>query len=112
VSLDGPDTARVLGELTARENALSALNLRSVLARLSGLEPGAAGSVSKVAGALHCRATTDAIVDLLGPLAVHVDPRSSEATWKYLNVPSYLLGGGTVEIQYNVIAERILGLPR
>jgi alkylation response protein AidB-like acyl-CoA dehydrogenase len=112
VPLDDPDTARVLGELTAQENALAALNLRSVLARLSGLEPGSAGSVSKVASALHCRATTDAVVQRLGPLAAQVDQRSSEATWKYLNVPSYLLGGGTVEIQYNLIAERILGLPR
>jgi len=112
VLVDGADTVRVLGELTAHENALSALNLRSVLARLSGLEPGAAGSVSKVAGALHCRATADAVLDLLGPSAAHIDPRSSEATWNYLSVPSLLLGGGTVEIQYNVIAERILGLPR
>jgi len=112
VPVNGPDTTRVLGDLTAHENALSALNLRSVLARLSGLEPGTAGSVSKAASALHCRATADAIVDILGPLAAHVDPRSSEATWNYLNVPTFLLGGGTVEIQYNVIAERILGLPR
>ena len=112
VPLDGPDTTRVLGELTAHENALAALNLRSVLARLSGLEPGTAGSVSKVASALHCRASNDAILDILGPLAAQVDPRSSEATWNYLNVPTFLLGGGTVEIQYNVIAERILGLPR
>jgi len=112
VPLDAPDTARVFGELTAQENALSALNLRSLLARLSGLDPGAAGSVAKVASALQTRTTADAIINLLGPLAIHVDSRSSEATWKYLSVPSALLGGGTIEIQYNVIAERILGLPR
>jgi alkylation response protein AidB-like acyl-CoA dehydrogenase len=104
IPIEGPDATRVLGELTAAENAVSALNLRSQLARLSGL--------AKVDTTLCTRATCAAIVDFLGPLAAYSNPYSSEATWSYLNLPNYLIGGGTLEIQYNITAERILGLPR
>jgi alkylation response protein AidB-like acyl-CoA dehydrogenase len=91
---------------------VSALNLRSQLARLSGFAPDASSSLAKVATTLCTRAACAAIVDVLGPLAAYANPDSSKATWSYLNLPNYLIGGGTLEIQYNIIAERILGLPR
>jgi hypothetical protein len=47
-----------------------------------------------------------------GPGAAVADGPAGRRTQRYLSLPSQLIGGGTVEIQLNVIAERVLGLPR
>ncbi len=109
------EAVRVLGRNTAREMSLGALNLRSVLSRLSGRQPGAEISVQKVYSALAQRDGSRALLTLLGPMgaltAPSVDPAADYAR-DHIALPSVLFGGGTIEIQLNVIAQRILGLPR
>jgi alkylation response protein AidB-like acyl-CoA dehydrogenase len=109
------EAVRVLGRNTAREMSLGALNLRSVLSRLSGQQPGAEISVQKLYSALAQRDGSRALLTLLGPMgsltAPSVDP-SADYARDHLALPAILFGGGTVEIQLNVIAQRILGLPR
>jgi alkylation response protein AidB-like acyl-CoA dehydrogenase len=106
---------RVLGRNTAREMSLGALNLRSVLTRLAGAQPGAEISVQKVFNAIAQRDGSRSILTLLGPLGCLTAPSvesSVDYVLDHIALPSVLFGGGTIEIQLNVIAQRILGLPR
>ncbi|MYW03524.1 acyl-CoA dehydrogenase [Streptomyces sp. SID3343] len=101
-----------LGAYAAENFALRALTLRSTLQQLSGLNPGAASSVLKLAVTEHQRAVVTTRLDLIGPGATHTDGVGGDPITAYLSLPAVLLGGGTREIQLNVVAERILGLPR
>ncbi|KPM54133.1 acyl-CoA dehydrogenase [Frankia sp. R43] len=106
------DVLRELGETFGPAHALAALALRTTLRSLSGLRPGAESSVSKVlAGTLATRVAERAM-RWTGPGAAVADGPAGARAQGYLTVPPKLIGGGTVEIQLNVIAERILGLPR
>lgn len=107
------EVVRVLGRNTARELSVGAMNLKSVLHRLHGTEDasGAATSVQKVFHAIAQREGSDALIRLLGPLGLVGSPEQPYVQ-DYLGVPAVLIGGGTIEIQLNVIAQRVLGLPR
>ena len=82
--------------------------LRAAAAIRSGQRPGPEGSGMK----LHASRSFKTRVDLLATAA------GSEATltdWggavDFLTGPSMSIRGGTDEIQYNIVAERVLGLP-
>jgi alkylation response protein AidB-like acyl-CoA dehydrogenase len=103
------DVLRVVGECTAREIALAALNLRTVLGRISGREMSAELSVNKVLAAVAQRDGSRALLSLLGPQGTTTE---GGYVMDYLGMPAVLFGGGTIEVQLNVIAQRVLGLPR
>lgn len=114
-----PEAAvRVLGRCVAREMSLASLNLRSVLARLSAVDVGAAISVQKVYNAIAQRDNSRDLLGILGPHGAVAVP-GEEATDSdpdpvidHIGLPAVLFGGGTIEIQLNVIAQRVLKLPR
>ncbi|MFE9576656.1 acyl-CoA dehydrogenase family protein [Nocardia sp. NPDC006044] len=105
------DAVRTLGRNTARECSVAALNLRDALSRMGGSEVAGIASVRKVFHAIAQRDGARAVLGLLGPLGCLGGPELPYAE-DYLGVPAVLIGGGTIEIQLNVIAQRVLGLPR
>jgi alkylation response protein AidB-like acyl-CoA dehydrogenase len=73
----------------------------------------AGGPLSKLLYSEHARLSADAATKILGPTATLTDDAVAEP-WveRLLFAPGLRIGGGTDEIQRNVIAERGLGLPR
>ncbi len=102
---------RALGEIRAATNAVAALGLRDTLNRLAGHSPGPATSIAKVATGLILRRIGSAAMEFAGRGSL-VAQRDGTALAHTLQLPAELIGGGTMEVQLNIIATMILGLPR
>ena len=107
-----------IGRLACDEHALGLLGLRATLKQLSGTDPGATANVRKLIAMEHGQDVTDYAVELLGPAAAlwsgarGVADRRRKWTHYALACRAMTIGGGTTQINLNVIGERILGLPR
>jgi len=97
---------------------LRVLRLRMVSAVLAGRAPGAEASVRKAIADAHGQHIMDLARDLAGPHAMlsGTGPVGSldDPTWSrgFLFSPALTVGGGTAEVQRNIVAEKVLGLPR
>ncbi|ALU93540.1 acyl-CoA dehydrogenase [Streptomyces globisporus C-1027] len=110
--LDEAVRARV-GALAAEAHALACIGLRTTLQQVSGNEPGSGASVRKLVQTLHQQKVAELTLELLGPQGVVDEPGTGErALHGFLMSRCLTIAGGTTQIQLNVVAERILGLPR
>jgi alkylation response protein AidB-like acyl-CoA dehydrogenase len=102
------------GDLFVRTLVQRLIGLRVTAALVAGREPGAEASVGKLYATATMRATTDLVQQLLGPrLAADTGEWGTFAwTEHLLGAPGYSIAGGSDEIQRNILAERVLGLPR
>jgi alkylation response protein AidB-like acyl-CoA dehydrogenase len=118
----GPSHARV-GELVCAAHAIDLLGLRVTLKQLSGTEPGATGSVRKLLGMRHAQEIAELCFALSGPggalggvggapVTASGEPNGAQWARQVLMTQALTIGGGTTDIQLNIIGERILGLPR
>lgn len=105
------DMLRELGELDAYAHAIKALGVRETLRLLDGENSPATSSIAKVAMNVLLRRTFTATLGSTDRLAM-VATSEPSVVEPYLRVPAELIGGGTKEIQLNIIAQMILGLPR
>jgi alkylation response protein AidB-like acyl-CoA dehydrogenase len=112
-----------VGQLVAEGHAISMLGLRVTLKQLSGTEPGATGSVRKLLGMRHAQQVSELCWEMSGgtgalggrggrPVTETGEPNGAQWARQVLLTRALTIGGGTTDIQLNVIGERILGLPR
>ena len=104
-----------LAHAYTRIRLLEFLGLRAQTALSQGRMPGPEVSVMKLAISDHMERTGDLLVALEGPygtLGGDDAPREQLAQYQFLGQWSVRLGGGTDQVQRNVIGERVLGLPR
>ena len=95
---------------------LSIIRMRTLLAKLRGEQPGPEASVRKALADDHGQHVMELAKDLTGTaglLEVSGPMGAEPGEWPYgfLYARALTVGGGTSEVQRNIIAERVLGLP-
>ncbi|MFE2299049.1 acyl-CoA dehydrogenase [Streptomyces sp. NPDC059445] len=101
-----------LGALLAEAHALACVTLRTTLRRVSGVEPGAGASVRKLVQTAHQQKVAELALELLGPEGASCEGPGKRAVHGFLLSRCLTIAGGTTQVQLNVVAERLLGLPR
>ncbi|OBI78184.1 acyl-CoA dehydrogenase [Mycobacterium asiaticum] len=102
------------GQLIAEGHAAKVLNLRSTLLTLAGGDAMPSAAISKLLSMRTGQGYAEFAVASFGAEAVIGDPDQLQGKWgEYLLASrATTIYGGTSEVQLNIIAERLLGLPR
>jgi alkylation response protein AidB-like acyl-CoA dehydrogenase len=116
-AIDDPLLADRLMQLEAKVLALKFSNMRVLSADLDGADPGLARLVQKYYGTVLNHELDALAIDAMGEMGVlyedgeHLRDEGVWQTW-YMHDLGLIIGGGSTNIQRNIIAERGLGLPR
>jgi alkylation response protein AidB-like acyl-CoA dehydrogenase len=116
-ALDDPLLRDRLLRLQARALAMKYHGLRLLSCAARGEPAGVAGLVTKLAGCELSHQIAALALDAMGELGALYDGSPHERAnglWAFSHMFSLglIIGGGTAQIQKNIIAERGLGLPR
>ena len=106
---DDPVLRQRLAKIAISVEAMRRGAQRALTATMKTGIPGPEGSLSKLQWADTNQALTEIAGDVLGPEAL--DP---ESIWSYrlLRARANSIEGGTTEVLKNIVAERVLGLPK
>lgn len=121
---DDPVMRQRLADAWIEGKILDMIRQRTLMARLAGKPPGPEASIRKILADEHGQKVMAIAKDLAGAsgmLEASVpggggNTRSSRGDemwhWGYLFSQALTIGGGTGEVQRNIVAEKVLGLPK
>jgi len=115
--LTDPQIRQKLAQGYIETELLKLNNYRALTHLLRGNPPGPEGSLPKLQWAESNQTLQQLAIDLQGPhgqLYQGEPTAADDAYWQYgfLRARANSIEGGTSEIQRNIIAERVLGLPK
>lgn len=103
-----------VADLVTRSYVQRLTGMRVAAAVVAGHDPGPEASVGKLLATDTMARTSEIARLLLGPHLTVDSGRWGAWAWieHVLGAPGYRIAGGTDEIQHNILAERVLGLPK
>ncbi|MBV9836922.1 MAG: acyl-CoA dehydrogenase family protein [Solirubrobacterales bacterium] len=109
VASDDPVVRQRLAQLLIESEILRLNAYRGLSAIMRGGVPGPEGSLGKWHWSEVNQSLTELAMDIAGPYAMSAEDRW---TYRFLRARANSIEGGTTEILKNIVAERVLGLPR
>lgn len=112
--LDDDELQRRLATARAEVAALRAMTYVGVSRNERAATPGPEGSIVKLYFSELEKTVARLAMDLLGTHSLELISQTKSDGWtgRFLEAFSMTIGGGTSEIQRNIIGDRVLGLPR
>lgn len=113
-AIDDDEISRKIAGVRAEVAALRAMTIAGVSRNAKVTQPGPEGSMIKLYFSTVSQHIAELAMEVLGPRALNFVPLEERGGWsgQYMRSLSASIGGGTSEIQRNIIGERVLGLPR
>jgi alkylation response protein AidB-like acyl-CoA dehydrogenase len=116
-AMDNPLFRDRLLRLQARTLMMKYHSVRMLTCTLRGQSSGVAGLVTKLVGCELSHQICGLAIDVMGELGVLYEGSKYLRAWggwqsQYMFTLGLIIGGGTAQVQKNIISERGLGLPR